>query len=166
MKGNLTDKGRDLNPTPDWILFNRTDVQTLLHVPVGTAWFPCANEPVFPDKKDPNNTSSADLSPPPAHNGVLQNVIEKTGHVIIGSGNLDALLNTNGTLLAIQNMTWNGWQGLKEYPGKPFFSPFHEDLPGSPAAGGYLGNWGHERGLTFYQIHLAGHMVPGEAPGE
>lgn len=29
-------------------------------------------------------------------------------------GNLDMLLSTNGTLLAIQNMTWNGAKGLQE----------------------------------------------------
>ncbi|KXS98213.1 hypothetical protein AC578_263 [Pseudocercospora eumusae] len=153
------------NPVPNEIFFNRSDVQELLHVPQGWAWNVCSSHPVFPNATDKNSTMEVDTSDPPSHNGVLQNVIEKLGRVIIGSGNLDALLNTNGTLLALQNMTWNGWQGFKDYPGHGFFSPFHADLPGSPSGAGYVGKWGHERGLTFYQIQLAGHKVPGEAPG-
>lgn len=70
------------------------------------------------------------------------------------------------TLLAIQNMTWNGWQGFRDFPGIGLYTPPHQDLPGSIAGSGYLGKFGHERGLTFYQIQLAGHMVPGDAPGE
>ena len=156
----------DYNPVPNEIFFNRSDVQELLHVPQGWAWDVCSPDPVFPNATDKNSTRDIDLSDPPAHNGVLQNVIEKLGRVIIGSGNLDALLNTNGTLLALQNMTWNGFQGFKEYPGHGLFSPSHADLPGSPSGAGYVGKWGHERGLTFYQIQLAGHTVPGDAPGE
>lgn len=104
-----------------------------------------------------------DLSVPPAQNGVLQNVIETTNRVIIGSGNLDGLINTNGTLITIQNMTWNGWQGLEDFPDRDFISPPHLDQVSSTSGWGIVGKWGHERGLTFYQIQLAGHSVPGDA---
>lgn len=76
------------------------------------------------------------------------------------------LLSTNGTLLAIQNMTWNGMQGLQEYPGKDFYVPYHPEYNGGALAGaGLQGYWGAERGLTFYQVQLAGHELPGYAAG-
>jgi carboxypeptidase D len=87
-------------------------------------------------------------------------VIEATKNVVIGSGNLDFLLPTNGTLFAIQNMTWNGQQGFQEYPGKRFLVPRDGN-----AGATNVGSWGSERGLTFYQVQLAGHMLPGQAPG-
>jgi carboxypeptidase D len=76
------------------------------------------------------------------------------------------LLNTNGTLLAIQNMTWNGLQGLQAYPNIPLYAPYHPETNlGFPAGGGYLGSWGEERGLMFYQTQLAGHELPQYTPG-
>ncbi|EME41133.1 hypothetical protein DOTSEDRAFT_155813, partial [Dothistroma septosporum NZE10] len=145
--------------------FNRTDVQEALHVKVGTAWESCSTDAVFPDARNQSDPDNVDLSAPPAQNGVLQRVIEHTNRVIIGSGNLDALLNTNGTLITIQNMTWNGWQGFDKYPDRDFISPFHLDTSTSTSGIGIVGKWGSERGLTFYQIQLAGHMVPGDALG-
>lgn len=152
-------------PSPDTAYFNRTDVQETLHVNVGTAWEVCSSDPVFPDMKNRSSPYDTDLSLPPANNGVLRNVIETTNRVIIGSGNLDALLNTNGTLFAIQNMTWNGWQGLEDFPDRDFISPYHPDTYQSSSGSGVVGKWGRERGLTFYQIQLAGHTVPGDALG-
>lgn len=93
-------------------------------------------------------------------------MIEYTNNTIIGSGNLDFLLSTNGTLLAIQNMTWNGMQGLQQYPGTPLYTPYHPEYNGGSLAGaGILGSYGVERGLMFYQIQLAGHELPGYAAG-
>lgn len=61
---------------------------------------------------------------------------------------------------------WNGLQGLQSYPGTPFYTPYHPEYNGGALAGaGYLGLWGAERGLTFYQVQLAGHELPGYAPG-
>lgn len=147
------------------IYFNRSDVKQILHVAESASWGECTGSPgVFVPVG--NNTDGGDQSAPPALNGVLTKVIEKTGRVIIGSGGLDMLLNTNGTLLSIQNMTWNGMQGFQEYPGKDFFSPYHEEWnPQTLASSGNVGTWGSERGLTFYYVQLAGHMVPGNAPG-
>jgi len=54
----------------------------------------------------------------PAQSGMLSRIIEYTGNVIIGSGGLDMLMSTNGTLLVLQNVTWNGMQGFRERPGE------------------------------------------------
>jgi len=82
------------------VYFNRSDVQAAINAPVGTNWAQC-NDGVF--RK--GNRSVNDGSLGPAQDGVLAKVIEYTNNTIIGSGNLDMLLSTNGTLLAIQNMT-------------------------------------------------------------
>lgn len=82
------------------VYFNRSDVQAAINAPVGTNWAQC-NDGVF--RK--GNRSVNDASLGPAQDGVLARVIEYTNNTIIGSGNLDMLLSTNGTLLAIQNMT-------------------------------------------------------------
>ncbi|KAK5701436.1 hypothetical protein LTR17_022595 [Elasticomyces elasticus] len=147
----------DYIPTSFTVFFNRTDVQAAINAPIGTNWAQC-NNGVF--------VGSGDQSLGPAQNGVLQRVIEYTNNTIIGSGNLDMLLNTNGTLLAIQNMTWNGLQGLQSYPDTPFYVPYHPEYNGGALSGaGIVGSWGHERGVTFYQVQLAGHELPGFAPG-
>jgi len=126
----------------------------------------CTDTNVFADQPTRVDNGTSDKSLGPAQDGVLQRVIEYTNNTIIGSGNLDMLLNTNGTLLALQNVTWNGLQGLQEYPGTPFYVPYHPEYNGGSLAGaGNLGFWGSERGLTFYQVQLAGHELPGYAPG-
>jgi len=151
----------DYEPPNGQVYFNRTDVQKAINAPVGTNWMQCTNVDVFG-----NGTSQGqDASVGPAQDGVLQRVIEHTNNTIIGSGNLDMLLSTNGTLLAIQNMTWNGLQGLQKYPGADFFVPYHPEYNGGAlGAAGVVGSWGTERGLTFYQVQLAGHELPGYAP--
>lgn len=50
-------------------------------------------------------------------------MIEYTGNVIIGSGGLDMLIPTNGTLLVLQNVTWGGLQGFQRRPEKPVSLP-------------------------------------------
>ncbi|KAF2155845.1 serine carboxypeptidase [Myriangium duriaei CBS 260.36] len=152
----------DYVPADEVVYFNRTDVQQALHAVVGTDWQQCTKKNVF----GKGTRRGHDESDPPATNGVLQNVIEATNNVLIGSGDLDMLLSTNGTLLAIQNMTWNGCQGLDHYPDIPFYTPYHPEYNGGALAGaGYLGSWGYSRGLTFYRVQLAGHELPGYAPG-
>ena len=63
---------------------------------------------------------SDDLSVPSAL-GPLPKVIEMTNNVIIGHGLFDFLLLANGSLVTIQNMTWNGAQGFSEYPSSKFY---------------------------------------------
>lgn len=140
--------------------FNRTDVQRAINAPVGFNWEQCSSEPVFagPDQED--------QSPGPALDGTLSNVIDKTQNVIIGSGALDFLLATNGTLFALQNITWGGSQGFQARPSTPFYVPYHPEYNGGSLAGaGYLGTYGVERGLTFYDVQLSGHELPGYAAG-
>merc|ERR1711964_217145 len=133
-----------------------------LHANVSTEWLQCTNTNVFGNGDD----EGSDQSPGPANNGVLQRVIEYTNNTIIGSGDLDMLLSTNGTLFAIQNMTWNGAQGLSEYPTTPLYAPYHPEYNGGALAGaGYQGYWTAERGMMFYTARLAGHELPGYTPG-
>jgi carboxypeptidase D len=154
----------DYQPPGAEVYFNRTDVQKALHAVVGTNWMQCTDVNVFGN----GNSSGygSDQSVGPANSGALQRVVEYTNNTIIGSGDLDMLLSTNGTLLALQNMTWNGLQGLQAYPGTPLYAPYHPEYNlGSLAGAGIQGTWGSERGLTFYTAHLAGHELPGYTPG-
>lgn len=58
---------------------------------------------------------------------VLKNVIEATNNVLIGVGGLDFLLPANGTLLALNNVTWNGVQGFTKPPTHRFYVPYHPE---------------------------------------
>ncbi|KAF2716119.1 alpha/beta-hydrolase [Polychaeton citri CBS 116435] len=145
-------------PPPHTLYFDRQDVKAAIHAPLNTTWKACVgSKGTFVNEMD--NSDS------PTMNGVLTRVIEFTNNAIIGSGNLDMLLPTNGTLLAIQNMTWNGLQGFQGYPGQSFVVPFGEfDSSVIDGVKGTVGQWGSERGLTFYQVQKAGHQLPMYAP--
>ncbi|KAI9744633.1 MAG: hypothetical protein M1818_002162 [Claussenomyces sp. TS43310] len=153
--------------------FNRTDVQAVIHAPL-TDYNLCGGGlNLFPE---------GDKSVPSAL-GPLPSVIERTNNVIIGHGLLDFLLFANGSLITIQNMTWNGAQGFQHAPSahQNFFVPYHESLgailtdgteqiTGGPgftdtAGGGYQGITHTERGLTFVTVNLAGHEIPQYVPG-
>ncbi|KZM20207.1 Carboxypeptidase D [Ascochyta rabiei] len=156
--------GGDYSPPGAVIYFNRTDVKEALHAPVDTNWQQCTDKNVFGNGDIFSYAS--DTSVGPANSGALQRVIEFTNNTIIGSGDLDMILCTNGTLLAIQNMTWNGAQGLSEYPATPLYAPYHPEYnDGALAGAGFQGVWTAERGLTFYTARLAGHELPGYTPG-
>ncbi|KAG2419957.1 carboxypeptidase cpdS precursor [Aspergillus terreus] len=138
--------------------FNRSDVQNILHVP-RTSYSPCGEYEIFP---------SGDRSPPSSF-GPLPSVIERTNNTIIAHGWLDFLLFMNGSLVSIQNMTWNGLQGFQTPPTEPLYVPYHYGLaevsnatiaprPFTLDAGaGNLGTAHTERGLTFTTVYLAGH---------
>lgn len=156
----------DYNPPGAVIYFNRSDVQAAINAPVGTNWEQCSSINVFGDGMNENFTRS-DQSLAPAQNDVLRRVIEHTNNTIIGVGNLDYILPPNGTLFALQNATWNGQQGFQKYPqDKEFFVPYHPEYNGGRLSeAGLVGKWGAERGLTYYQVQLAGHELPGYAAG-
>jgi len=59
------------------IYFDREDVKLALHAPVNVTWEECGEADVFPD---------GDASDPPASNGVLANVIEKSKRSVIAHG--------------------------------------------------------------------------------
>lgn len=139
--------------------FNRTDVKQALHAPEHVNWTVCTDKAVIVG-------DLGDLSPPSGINGgPLQKVIESTNNVIVAHGALDMVLIANGTLLTLNNLTWNGRQGFTQPPTEPFFVPYSEDpIPGSQAGAGVLGGFVAERGLTFVAIVLAGHEVPEHTP--
>ncbi|PQE22949.1 carboxypeptidase cpdS protein [Rutstroemia sp. NJR-2017a BBW] len=153
--------------------FNRSDVQEVIHAPP-TNYFICGGgENLFP---------KGDKSLPSAL-GPLPSVIERTNNTIIGHGLLDFLLFANGSLITIQNMTWNGLQGFQTPPSKAqnLYVPYHQSLgyileianaaiPNTPAqidtaGAGFQGNWHTERGLTWTTVNLAGHEIPQYTPG-
>lgn len=144
-------------PGAPTVYFNRDDVKAALNVPDAGWWWACSVVSVF---------QGADRSLGPGVDGTLTTVFEGLNRSIIGSGALDFLIPTNGTLLVLQNVTWNGAQGFSERPSTPFFVPYHaEQNRGAMAGAGSLGVWGTERGVTFYDIQLAGHELPGWSAG-
>lgn len=153
--------------------FNRSDVQEIIHAPP-TDFFICGGgSNLFPH---------GDKSVPSAL-GPLSSVIERTNNVIIGHGLLDFLLFSNGSLITIQNLTWNGFQGFQTAPSpvQNFYVPYHASLgyilqianaaiPNTPpqldtAGAGFQGVTHTERGLTFVTVNLAGHEIPQYVPG-
>ena len=149
----------DYTPPGQIIYFNRTDVQRAINAPAsGTNWTQCTSRNVF--GRGTRNPLLADESVPPAQNDVLGRVIDRINNTFIGVGDLDFLLPTNGTLLALQNVTWGGKRGFEARPdGRELFVPYHDDEgnQGAPSAAGEVGRWGSERGLVFYNVWLAGH---------
>ncbi|KAF8120710.1 Alpha/Beta hydrolase protein [Boletus edulis] len=127
------------------IYFNRREVKEAIHAPLNTHWAECSNVNVFPN---------GDQSLPPAFT-VLPNVIEKNVRTVIVHGLADFILIAEGTRIVIQNMTWNGLQG--------FQTPIANDSFVVDGVGAY-GNMHSERGLTYYEVALSGHMVPQFAP--
>ena len=136
--------------------FNQTNVQKALHAPP-TDYSVC-NGDIFPH---------GDGSMPSAL-GPLPSVIERTNNVLIGHGWYDYLLFLNGSLVTIQNMTWNGAQGFQKPPVEPLFVPYTNELnrdakgrPPTPyiwdAGAGILGTAHTERGLTFSSVYGSGH---------
>ncbi|RFU80036.1 carboxypeptidase cpds [Trichoderma arundinaceum] len=144
-------------PPGEQIYFDRQDVKKAIHAPLDVDWKLCgtSNRGVF---------VVSDTSVP-SSNGPLPYVIEKTNNVMINHGSLDSLLTTNGTLLAVQNMTWHGKMGLQSPPRQPLLIPQHENPDLRVASGqGVMGTWRHERGLTLSIVAKAGHMIPTTQP--
>lgn len=136
------------------IYFDRQDVKQAIHAPENVEWAECSSG-VF---------IGQDSSGPSA-NTVLGGVIDRTQNVIIGHGQLDMVLIANGTLLAIQNMTFGGKIGFQRRPTMPFYVPYHQSQDDSALAGaGVFGTTHSERGLTYVGVNLAGHMIPQYAP--
>lgn len=133
------------------LYFNRKDVKKAINAPKDVDWRLCAEEAVF-DGGDNSNPSSYRAIP---------EVIERTKNVHIAHGTMDMVLLANGTLLAIQNMTWGGRLGFQRQPREPLFIPHHPNPSIEGSSGqGVLGTWHSERGFTWALIDLAGHQNP------
>ncbi|KAK2612756.1 hypothetical protein QQS21_001207 [Conoideocrella luteorostrata] len=144
-------------PTGASVYFNRADVKKAINAPLDVDWMSCSDGPVF-------EGDGVDHSEPPSIN-VLGRVIDRTQKVIIGHGALDFGLIANGTLMNIQNMTFGEKQGFQTRPVEPFYVPYHSDGADATLAGaGIFGTTHTERGLTYVDVSLAGHMIPQYAP--
>lgn len=128
------------------IYFAREDVQKAINAP-HIDWEECASENVFVNGTDTSEPSSI---------VVLPRVIEKSKRTVVVHGLLDYVLMSNGTRMAIQNMTWNGVQGFQKAPDAPW-SIKYDGL-------GTVGTAYTERGLTYAEVNLSGHMGPQYAP--
>ncbi|KAI0820727.1 alpha/beta-hydrolase [Trametes gibbosa] len=127
------------------IYFDRTDVKKAIHAPLNVTWEECSDIRVFPHR---------DASPPPAFS-VLPQVIEKSERAVIVHGLADFILIAEGTRIVIQNMTWNGQQGFQQ--------PIKADSLIVDGMGA-LGTSHSERGLTYFEVALSGHMIPQFSP--
>jgi carboxypeptidase D len=122
------------------IYFARSDVQAAIHAP-NINWVECTTGSVF--------VNGNDQSSPPMYT-VLPNVIEKSQRTIIVNGQHDFEVIAEGTRTVIQGMTWYGMQGFQVEPTARFIVPNQGDL-------GFVHT---ERGLTYVEVALCGHMVP------
>ncbi|KAH9873230.1 hypothetical protein J1614_005628 [Plenodomus biglobosus] len=134
------------------IYFNRSAVQAAINAPI-QPWAECSDGVL---DNDTSLQSSYEVIP---------RIIDALDRTVIAHGELDYILLYNGTLLAIQNMTWGGMQGFQSPPTDDFYVPYHDDLSlTSLSAKGVMGKWHTERKLTYVQQALSGHMVPQYQP--
>jgi carboxypeptidase D len=141
--------------------FNRTDVKQAIHAPLDVNWEICSSGNVYVNGSDNSDYTMIHAIP---------NVINKTNNVIISHGQNDFILLDSGTLMNIQNMSWNGAMGFSCVPDSPLFVPIHDqddnynnlvgDSVETLAAFGITGTYHTERGLTFAHITLSGHQIP------
>lgn len=134
-----------------------------MHAPMDIDWAECSG-PVF--------TEDGDTSLDPIQS-VLPQVIEATNRVLVSNAQLDMVIITAGTLLAIQNMTWGGVLGFEEEPSKDivitlpdlqyaqtFVDNYGPEYAGLEDPQGTMGVQHFERGLMWAETYLSGHMQP------
>jgi carboxypeptidase D len=96
----------------DKVYFDRADVKAAMHAPANVTWTECTG---LAFNESANDAAFGDSSSDPIQ-VVLPRVIEATNRVLIASGDYDMELITDGTLMAIQNMTWGGMAGFQSKP--------------------------------------------------
>lgn len=159
-----------LSPGYNEPYFNRTAVRNAMHAPADINWEECSG-PVFIGNGGPQG--EGDLSADPIQK-VLPQVIEATQRVLVANGDYDMIIITNGTLMSIQNMTWNGMMGFQTAPTTPINVDL-EDLQyeavfadngasGLDAGQGIMGVQHFERGLMWAETYMSGHMQPQYQP--
>ncbi|KAH8814810.1 putative pheromone processing carboxypeptidase [Xylogone sp. PMI_703] len=139
------------------VYFDRDDVKRALHAP-NITWEECGGI-VFTDGQS-GPELQGDLSANSIEK-VLPQVIEATNRVLISNGDYDMNIITNGTLLSIQNMTWNGYLGFQSAPSEPIIIDLDNSF-GSPH--GQMGIQHYERGLLWAETYQSGHMQPQYQP--
>lgn len=149
------------------VYFNRADVKVSMHAPQDINWQECSG-PVFVDHNG-GPEDEGDHSPDPIQ-FILPQVIENTDRVLISNADLDMEIITNGTLLAIQNMTWGGKLGFQSKPDKPivitlpdlqYADAFYQNrMDGMDNPQGQMGIQHFERGLMWAETWMSGHMQP------
>ncbi|CAI6333565.1 unnamed protein product [Periconia digitata] len=139
-------------PEGEMVYFNRTDVQKAINAPI-QEWEECSDGVLDTDTSAQSSWE------------VIPRLIDTLDRTVIVHGDLDFILLANGTLLAIQNMTFGGMQGFQSPPTEEFFVPYHESYSdGSLAASGIMGVAHTERKLSWVYQSLSGHMVPQYQP--
>lgn len=149
------------SPAGDPPYFTRPEVVAAIHAPTSFQWIECAKGNVFVHGVDKSAMSIEK---------VLPQVIEHTNRVLISNGDFDFVVMTNGTLIEIQNMTWNGHLGFQSPPYEPWILDTvdvrYDDifavsgLDGVKGPRGQQGYYHEERGLMWVQTFQAGHMQP------
>lgn len=143
------------------LYFDRDDVKAAMHAPAYVDWQECSG-PVFVNNDDTSVDSIIK---------VLPQVIEATNRVLVSNAQLDFVVITDGTLLSIQNMTWNGKLGFEEEPSAPvvitlpdlqYMQVFVDNgyPEGFENPQGTMGVQHFERGLMWAETFLSGHMQP------
>lgn len=128
--------------------FNRADVKKAMHAPSNSVWAECSNGAVFTGGRGgPEQEGDYSLD---SIQKVLPQVVEATNRVLVANGDYDMIIITNGTLLSIQNMTWNGDLGFQQQPSTAINIP----------SVGQMGVQHYERGLMWAETYMSGHMQP------
>ena len=145
---------------------------------MNVTWGICTFEEIFLGGDGNGPQGGGDLSAGPIQK-VLPKVIEATNRVLISNDDFDMVMITNGTLLAIQNMTWNGHLGFQQKPNTPidiripdleyasvFSSGVNAEAGGAGLDGpqGIMGVQHFERGLMWAQTYPSGHSQPSSQP--
>ncbi|KUJ12228.1 carboxypeptidase S3, penicillopeptidase S3, CPD-S3 [Mollisia scopiformis] len=155
------------------IYFERADVKKAMHAPTDVTWTECSNGLVIIGAYGPDDDFQNDTSLDPIQY-VLPKVIEHTNRVLVANGDWDMIIITEGTLLSIQNMTWNGALGFQTEPSTPIVITepdlqyevlFDEnELNGVDDIQGTMGIQHYERGLMWAETYQSGHMEPEYQP--
>lgn len=145
-------------PAGSSVYFNRTDVKTAMHAPLDSDWEICKGGVLRPD----TSLMSSEK--------VIPQVIEATNRFLISNGDFDMILITNGTLITINNMTFNGATGFQSQPNTPiniqipdlaWASVFEDNgAEGTDGPQGIMGIQHYERGLMWAETFQSGHMQP------
>ncbi|KAI0385437.1 Alpha/Beta hydrolase protein [Hypomontagnella monticulosa] len=143
------------------VYFDRPDVKRAINAPQ-VPWAEASPKPTYNTSNGLSVEYNTGIF---TSQTVLPSVIDRSKRTVIGHSNLGYILLRAGTLLTIQNMTWGGIQGFQTPVEEDFFVPYHDDpFLATMAGAGIMGKTRTERGLTYFGIDGAGHMVPQYAP--